>query len=208
MGWSWTSCQPNGVGLDVKFERGGRGCNFYKKTKLKSKPATMIYFNWVTIEYLMKLVGPPPLGRKGHMRPLLSVGQYTSRSVNSFSQNRLIGFFLKFYMKLEGIEGQKLTKPNFSEKFSFLWKPPKISSKTEFFSYCQKFNPLMSFLTKKWCISVLYNSAKTSCLGKIWLFSYGLKCSQAIRLQDSLIINISGRNLRSHRFFAWRFFDF
>ena len=35
---------------------------------------------------------------------------------------------------------------------------------------------------------------KTACLGKIWFFSYGLKCSQPIRLQYSLIINISGRS--------------
>ena len=33
-------------------------------------------------------------------------------------------------------------------------------------------------------------------LGKIWFFSYGLKCSQLIRFQYSLIINnnISGKN--------------
>ena len=35
---------------------------------------------------------------------------------------------------------------------------------------------------------------KNPCLGKIWLFSHGLKCSQPIRFQYSLITNMSGRN--------------
>ena len=43
-------------------------------------------------------------------------------------------------------------------------------------------------------ITVLYYSPKTACLRKIWFFSYGLKCSQSIRLQSSSIINISGTN--------------
>ena len=42
--------------------------------------------------------------------------------------------------------------------------------------------------------SVLYDPVKIVCLGKIWFFSYGLKCSQLIRLQYYLIISISGRN--------------
>ena len=42
--------------------------------------------------------------------------------------------------------------------------------------------------------SVLDDSAKTACLGKILFFSYGLKCSQLIRLKYSVNISISGNN--------------
>ena len=45
-----------------------------------------------------------------------------------------------------------------------------------------------------WPNSVLYDSAETARQGKIWFFSYDLKCSQPIILQYSLIINISGRD--------------
>ena len=42
--------------------------------------------------------------------------------------------------------------------------------------------------------SAFYDVVETSCLGKMWFFfSYVLKCSQPIRLQFSLITNISGR---------------
>ena len=40
----------------------------------------------------------------------------------------------------------------------------------------------------------LKHIVKTACLGKIQFFHYGLISSQAIRLQGSLIISISGRN--------------
>ena len=53
----------------------------------------------------------------------------------------------------------------------------------------------MSFFTLEMMHnSVLYDPVKIVCLGKIWFFSYGLKCSQLIRLQYYLIISISGRN--------------
>ena len=42
--------------------------------------------------------------------------------------------------------------------------------------------------------SVLYDSAKIACLRKIVCFSYGLKCSEPMRFQYSLIISISGKN--------------
>ena len=66
---------------------------------------------------------PVPLARKIPMKLPLSVdhyvsrsaGRYASRSVNSTADR----IFVKFYMKLESLKGQKLTKPNFSEKFSF-----------------------------------------------------------------------------------------
>ena len=50
--------------------------------------------------------------------------------------------------------------------------------------------------------SVLYDSAKTPFLGRICFFSYGLKCSQPIRLQCSLIINISGGNQTISQIFS------
>ena len=46
----------------------------------------------------------------------------------------------------------------------------------------------MSFFNLKMVHNiVLYDSGETACLGKIWFFSYGLKCFQPIRLQYSLI---------------------
>ena len=42
-------------------------------------------------------------------------------------------------------------------------------------------------------LMVLYHSEKTTCLGKIWFWSYGPKCSRPIRLQESLIIYSSRR---------------
>ena len=49
---------------------------------------------------------------------------------------------LKFYMQLKSFKDQKLTKPNFSEKFLF-WgkkpkKQPKILPKQNFFGFFQK----------------------------------------------------------------------
>ena len=48
--------------------------------------------------------------------------------------------------------------------------------------------------------SVLFDSPKTPCLRKIWFLKYGLKCSQPIRLQYSLI-NVFGRNPAISYFF-------
>ena len=56
----------------------------------------------------------------------ISVVQYVSRSVKSFYQIWLIGFFWNFYMTLEDLKAQKLTDPNFSEKFSFWGKTQKF----------------------------------------------------------------------------------
>ena len=52
----------------------------------------------------------------------------------------------------------------------------------------------MYFFLKTMHNSVLYDSTKSPCQGKLRFFSHGLKCSQQIRLQYSLIINFSGRN--------------
>ena len=55
-------------------------------------------------------------------------------------------------MKLEGLKVQKLTKLNFSEKFS-LWEPIN-SSKIWSFGFRQKFNPWMClFSPQEWCIT-------------------------------------------------------
>ena len=72
-----------------------------------------------------------------------------------------------------------------------------------FLAFCKKFNPLMSFLTLRMMHNIiLYDSAKTLCVGKIWFFSCGLKCSQPIRLQYSLITNVSGGNQSISRIFC------
>ena len=49
----------------------------------------------------------------------------------------MVDFFLKFYMKLEGLRGQKLTEPRFSEKVSF-WGRNKASFKIGFCGSCKK----------------------------------------------------------------------
>ena len=46
----------------------------------------------------------------------MSVFQEVSKQFFSKMGHRI---FLKFYVKLEGLNYQKLTKPNFSVKFSF-----------------------------------------------------------------------------------------
>ena len=55
--------------------------------------------------------------------------------------------FLKFYMKLENLKGQKIDRANlilFLERKNLaLGKMPKISPKTGFFDFCQKINPFM-----------------------------------------------------------------
>ena len=72
-----------------------------------------------------------------------SMYQYVSRLVNSYFSKMSRRIFQKFYMKLAGLNRQKLTKPSFLENF--------------FFSFCQKLIPLMClFLPKKWCIIVFF----------------------------------------------------
>ena len=56
----------------------------------------------------------------------MSVGQLVSYQFFSKMTHRI---FLKFYMKLEGVKCQKLTNPNFSEKFSFWGKNQKAPPK-------------------------------------------------------------------------------
>ena len=115
--------------------------------------------------------------------------------------------FLRFYMKPECLKGQKLSQPSFR-------KSPKILAEKGCFGSCQKFNPLVwcTFLPQKIVhTNFLYDSVKTTCLGKSCFFSYGLNYSQPFRLPYSLIIDMCGRNqtipylyLTIPRFFAGR----
>ena len=52
-------------------------------------------------------------------------------------------------MKLENLNGQKLTKPNFSEIFSYCEKALKhVQNMIVFFGFYQKFNALCLFYSK------------------------------------------------------------
>ena len=53
---------------------------------------------------------------------------------------------------------------------------------------------MSSFYPKDGTQQYFYDSGKAACLGKMLFLSYYPKCYQLIRLWDSLIINISGRN--------------
>ena len=65
-----------------------------------------------------------------------------------------------------------INRVEFFRKSVGLGKKPKNSSKIGFFAFCQKSNPLMSFFTfKMGHNSIIYDSAKTPCLGKLWFFS-------------------------------------
>ena len=54
-----------------------------------------------------------------------------------------------------------------------------------------------------WCVFYSKKTAKTTCLGKNWFFSYGLKRFKPIRFQYSFIIIISGRNQSLPHFFLY-----
>ena len=82
----------------------------------------------------------------------ISVGLKGSYQFFSVRAQRI---FLKFYIKLEGLKGQKMTEPIFSEKL---------------------------ITVKMMHNSDPYDSAKTPCLGKNSFFNYGLICPQPIRL--------------------------
>ena len=100
-------------------------------------------------------------------------------------------------MKIEGlIKEQKLTTPNFLDRFLFWEKSPKIPLEQDFFlAFSKSLIYLCFFFFQKMVNSnALYYSMKVVSLGKIWIFSYCPKCSQLIRLSDSLIISISGRS--------------
>ena len=95
-------------------------------------------------------------------------------------------------MKLEGINGKRLTELSFSEKLSFYGKNPQ---KYGFLAFVKNLVCCCVFVNIKMVRnSVLYEFVKTICLEKIWFFSFGLKSSQPIKLLNSLIMNTSERN--------------
>ena len=67
---------------------------------------------------------------------------HTPTHFSTFFSKTSYRIFLKLYIKLEGVSGQKVIKTNFSERFSFWRKDLKNSSKIGF-DFCQKFNQLM-----------------------------------------------------------------
>ena len=108
-----------------------------------------------------------------------SVGQYFSWSIGPLSVFSKMAHRIlrKLYMKLEGLNGQKLMEPNFSEKFSFWGKRPKFPQNYSFLAFSKNWVNWCLFLPKKWCITVHFDSVKVACLEKVYFFSYGLKCS-------------------------------
>ena len=102
--------------------------------------------------------------------------------------------FLKFHIKLKALNYQNLRKSNFPEKLDFWGKKTKkfLKNRVFFFGFSQKFDHLMYlfFTLKMEHYKVVYDSLKAFCLGKAW----SQNDAKPIRLQDSLIINISGRN--------------
>ena len=74
---------------------------------------------------------------KGPLKLSLSVGQYFSWSVGPLSVFSKMAYRIlrKLYMKLEGLNGQKLMEPNFSEKFSFWGKRPKFPQNYSFLAF-------------------------------------------------------------------------
>ena len=123
------------------------------------------------IKSISNLFGSRLVGGKGPVKLSLLVSQCVTVSVasNTFSKK---DFFLKFYVKV--------VAPNCS-KMSFL----------AFFKKRKEI--IYSFTVKMVHSNVVYDYART-CLGKICFLSLALKLSQPIRMQYSLIINISGRN--------------
>lgn len=81
----------------------------------------------------------------------LSVSQYVNKQ---FFSKTVLGIFLKFYGKLEGLKSQKLINPNFSVKFSF-WETSVESP--------PKYNPLFYLFCNLKNVdgSVSYDFAKT-----------------------------------------------
>ena len=111
--------------------------------------------------------------------------------------------FLKFCINSLG---SRTDEAKFSKKILTL-KKSKNTSKIGFFGFCQKLYPLITlFYPKMVHNSVLHVPEKAARLGKIWFFSYGLKCSQWIRVQYSIVwSSISLAEISwSLRFFAWR----
>ena len=101
--------------------------------------------------------------------------------------------FLKFHIKLKALNYQNLRKSNFPDELDFSGeKPKKFLKNRGFFWLFPKIRSFdVSFFTLKMeHYKGVYDSLKAFCLGKAW----SQNDAKPIRLQDSLIINISGRN--------------
>ena len=116
--------------------------------------------------------------------------------LNSFSQNWLIGFFWSLHegrviLRVRNWQSRIFQKK--FQKFSFWDKNAQKFLKNRFFlAFAKYLIWYVLFNPKKVHSSVLYDTAKTPCLGEILFFSYGWKYSQPVKFQYSLIINISG----------------
>ena len=102
--------------------------------------------------------------RKGSVcqKVSISVGQYQflSRTTHRVFL-KLERIFLKFYIKVESLRVEKLTEPNFSEKFSFSEKATKFLQNRVFWLLSRNLCFDVSFLNLKMVHnSVIYDSAK------------------------------------------------
>ena len=114
-----------------------------------------------------------PSRGNGPIKLPLSVYQQVSKMAHKIC--------LKVYIKLEGLKSQKLIQLKFSEIF-FLGEKVQNVLQIKAFWFFKKFR------------IIRYRFTKAACLEKIQFFSCVPKCSQPVRLQESLIINISGKN--------------
>ena len=98
----------------------------------------------------------------------MSLYQFVSRLVIRSSQKRLIGFFSKFYMKLEDLKGQKLTELNVPKTSRFRRKAKKFLQSRGFWALARKvidWSINIRFFNLKMVRNTLLNgSAKTPCL--------------------------------------------
>ena len=135
---------------------------------------------------------------KSHFFKNLKYHTFWGPSINSaelikttFSQKQLIEVLWDFIQSFGFLRRQKGYS---QEKILFLEKAWNIlksrvfrAGKNLFFRTGKKFVPLMRyFLVYMMRHSCLYDSAKTTCIGKISFSSYTRKCSQPNRLQNFL----------------------
>ena len=135
----------------------------------------------------------PPSNRKVPMKLPLSICQYVSRSVGITSVNRFSQYgsqgFSEISHEVRGLPWSKTDKAKFqiSRKNSrFAEKAQQFFQNSFFSGFCQKYILLGLVYLKNACLTLKVHSrvvceyGKTTCLGKIWVFSCGLKCSQPI----------------------------
>ena len=73
---------------------------------------------------LLDTFGTPPLGEKRPIILPLALYQWISRPINSFTQKMARRIFLKFYIELEDLKGQKTDKAEYFWKILILRKKP------------------------------------------------------------------------------------